>query len=333
MTYSSDSSKKNRYDIFDLVIALSLGLLSISFFFFQIKVISTDSTPLSNGLFNAIQFIFTCGFGWFTNRYFNKSDFDKNIKQFAIGSYRRILDVEKMIQKLQSEINYLLNGVKSEKYYEMKLISAIVDDTAQVVRSSIFDWADVIGDELITLENIKRLEREKDNIISKSPSIYSDFDLEGSITKIEDKINNLSNSLPAKLKISSLKMREEMSVDEGVELLKKRHEEFSGLILEIISGGKYSKYIEQSTLKEKEKLKLSKVESGKLHLLDNNGIHIGIVLPIPSLPYNNLIKSIESFYGYVEIPVVFDKIIEEQTLNNLNYIHFTVRVVAEPKLK
>jgi hypothetical protein len=46
----------------------------------------------------------------------------------------------------------------------LRIVEAILSDTTQLVRSSISDWGDVIGDELLAIERIKRLEREKEQI-------------------------------------------------------------------------------------------------------------------------------------------------------------------------
>src|ERR1700730_15326474 len=88
--------------------------------------------------------------------------FEQSLKKFAISAYRRIADIERMVERLHTEVREMISDAPKSEITNLRIVDAIVSDTGQLVRSSISAWADVIGEELLAIERIKRLEHEKE---------------------------------------------------------------------------------------------------------------------------------------------------------------------------
>ena len=152
-----------------MIAAVALGALAVFVFVLQVNSFGDQTTARETLLFNALEFVLTVGFAWFSTRAVSRSEFEDSIKRFAISACRRIADIERMILRLQGEVRETLVETSSaEEVSALEVVDAIVGDTVQVVRSSISDWADVIGNELLALEKLKRLQSEHDEVAAAS---------------------------------------------------------------------------------------------------------------------------------------------------------------------
>ncbi len=148
-----NSSPKKKIP-FEIIAAIVMGLLAVGCFLFQAISLNSQTTKLETVLFNLLQFLLTIGFAWFSGRELSRVEFEKSLKQFAIGAYRRITDIDKMLRRLQRELTDM-QVLEPENQGNLHIIDAIVYDTCKVVQSSTDDWADVIGNELIAIEKIR----------------------------------------------------------------------------------------------------------------------------------------------------------------------------------
>lgn len=220
-----NSKPKNTFSIW---ITIILGVLTICAFILQIVTTGEKTTQLETALFSIIQFTLSIGFGWVLTRTVTKEEYEESTKKFAIGAYRRIADIEKMIVRLQSQVEIMRQDYKQEKYHALDVVKAIVVDINATIQSSISDWTDVIGDELLTLQQIQKLEVEKDKIISEPPPTESN-PINERLEILEKNINILTAKLPARLRYQ--KQAETFDYKAEAVKLIDRHNADKGLVL------------------------------------------------------------------------------------------------------
>lgn len=324
---------QSSHTSFELIAAIVLGLMALSCFGFQAFSVSEKTTSLETSLFNMLQFLLTIGFAWFSTRAISRSEFERSLKQFAIGAYRRISDIEKMTQRLQKEILEMLASPETNDKSCLRIVEAIVADTGQIVRSSTDDWADVIGEELISLEKIRRLEHEKREISTYRERAGEQGDVDTKIIEIEEKLDELRSKLPTSLRLSSQENnKEEFSANTAAMWLKEKHKDGAGLLLETRSGREYSSESDPRKINFNQSLFILQSSGGGLNIIDANNNILGRVLnPLP-FGYQESASAIELCYGSKEIPVEFVKTLDEYD-QKLGTITNLVRIIKEPIYK
>jgi hypothetical protein len=207
-----------------------------------------------------------------------------------------------------------------------------VADTKQVVKSSIDDWVDVIGNELIAIEKIKRLEYEKQEI-KTTQDICEIIPTDNKLLKsIESQINELKSNLPPILRVAAEDDKESKStMARTVKWVAERHIEANGLPLKVVAGADYSEDKDAENINLSGDLYLIKGVSDSMDLVDDSGVIVGRVLnPLP-IAYDTAAKAIELCYGKDKISVEFDKIIKKyKWRTGENLMHYLVRVKDHP---
>ncbi|MCX5695039.1 MAG: hypothetical protein NTW18_00025 [Candidatus Omnitrophica bacterium] len=314
--------------VIDIIAAVILGLLAISCFILQINMLSSQTTQKETVLFNTLQFILTAGFGWFSTRAINRREFEINLKKFALSAFRRITDIDSITGRLRSEINNMLfKRSDSDGYCELNVISAIVEDTRQMIKSSIADWSDVIGEELKTIEKISNLEQEKEklNIENVGLDIEKKYDKE--IKQLDKQIKELNASLPAKLIVAKESSFSSPAIEkQAVFWLRNQHNVEKGLIIQVVSGGHYGDYEISHNLKPKEELNSRKSKEGGLDVIGKNGVLIGRLLNKTPFFYGDFVTTIEKCYGTNELKLEFIEIINTRKGGDSPMLWYTVKV-------
>src|SRR6476646_7497739 len=82
----------------EIIAAVVMGSLAIGCFVVQGISTGPTTTKLETSLFSTLQFLLTAGFSWFSSRAVSRADFETSLKRFAISAYRRIADVEHIIE-------------------------------------------------------------------------------------------------------------------------------------------------------------------------------------------------------------------------------------------
>ncbi len=100
-----------------------------------------------------------------------------------------------MVARLAETVVRLRTERSEDATSDLDVVEAIVLDTRQTIRSSVADWADVMGDELQIIENIQRLEGEKEALLTRR--LHSG--METAVQKLDERIAQLAESLPARL--------------------------------------------------------------------------------------------------------------------------------------
>ena len=98
------ASHQLRRSNYELIAAGTLGVLVIACFAVQALALSEKTTKLETILFNCLQFLLTVGFAWFGTKAASRTEFEASLKRFAISAYRRISDIEEIVQRLQIKI-------------------------------------------------------------------------------------------------------------------------------------------------------------------------------------------------------------------------------------
>ena len=180
------------------IVAAFLGIAALGSLALQVYTLSSKTTQLETVLFNCLQFVLTVGFAWFSTRALSRKEFEENLRRFAIGAYRRVSDIELMIMRLRHQLASA-SPRSPEHETDLRVVSAIVSDTAQVLGSSKADWGDVIRGELIELDQLKRLEEERAQVEQEMKSPEATARIEKQKDDLDVRIQNLRSRLPLSL--------------------------------------------------------------------------------------------------------------------------------------
>ena len=209
--------------------------------------VGTHSSASETLLFNLLQFILTSGFAWFSTRAVSRIEFEESLKKFAISAYRRVADIERMIDRLHTEIEEMISSAPRAESTNLRITEAIVSDTAQIVRSSISDWGDVIGDELLAIEKIKRLEQEKQRLRAIDDS--EEKPESADVKDIEKTIQQILRTLPPRLQLEAESDKVTTAYTQrAAEWFARRHKDESGLRLTVVTGDSYLHDRDQKTI-------------------------------------------------------------------------------------
>lgn len=317
----------------EVIVAITLGLLAIACFVVQALTQSSTTTSKETILFNLLQFLLTIGFTWFSTRAISRNEFEQSLKRFAISAYRRISDIERLVIRLQSEVKSMITDNPDKENHDLYIVEAIVADTCQVVRSSIADWADVIGEELIAIEKIKRLEQEKVELNNDS-SIVSDRSESETLKEINKQIAELKATLPARLQFAA-RVEEGLSRKDlhAARWLANQHKKDKGLKLRVVTGDGYEHDREYSSLKVGEGLYTVKLEDRRVDIADNSGAILGRLQNTSPLGYDEFVQALENCYGTSSIPLEFVEHLGSERRGGEMYAWFTVRVLQEPTIE
>src|SRR5262245_58636002 len=108
-----------------LVATTVLGVLALAAFGLQIWLADERSSRREAALFSALQFILTAGFTWIGSRAASRRDFEVSLKRFAIGAYRRISDIDRIVTRLRSETRSMIDTPPKDAGPALGVIEAI----------------------------------------------------------------------------------------------------------------------------------------------------------------------------------------------------------------
>jgi|GEM_PF-450610 len=195
----SRSSKKAYQNKIDWIVATVLVIIFLGCSALQVLSLSDKTTKLETVLFNILQFLLAVGFAWFSTRAIVRGEFEVSLKRFAVSAYRRISDIENIVGSLKSKVKDMRSKNPERDSHDLELIEAIVHDTARIISSSRADWSDVIGEEMLALETIRRLESEKAAIETSPSTSVTKTDFDVRVKQIDQNIDALVSRLPAPL--------------------------------------------------------------------------------------------------------------------------------------
>lgn len=316
---------------YEVIAAVVLAALAIGSFALQAYTMDAKTTQRETVLFSTLQFLLTLGFGWFSTRAVTRAEFERSLKQFAVGAYRRITDIEAMVERLKHKLELMRHKTGPEASLNIDIVSAVIEDTVQVVRSSTADWADVIGDELLALEAIKTLQRQKSELEAKPEPAQQTSVIEEKLKEIDSRIERLTLQLPPNLQIESRRNQEDdHSRRHHFEWMRWRHEEEDGLRLRIVAGGAYKCDGALDTLTPDKELFVLTEESSGVAVEDAQSTLFGRALNNSPLDYDGFRRMLAGCFGTNRVPVRFVKHLAHREENDTKMAWYEVKVVAVP---
>lgn len=325
------SQKPRRTRSIELIAAASFGVLAVGCFIWQGLTVGTHPTATETLLFDSLQFILTAGFAWFSTRAVSRMEFEESLKKFAISAHRRIADIERMIEHLHQEIREMISLSPKTESGNLRIIDAIVSDTAQLVRSSISDWGDVIGEELLAIEKIKRLEQEKERL-KESDSSEEPYEA-AALKKIEERIATILSTLPPRLQLEAESEQvATVATRQAAEWLARKHEDDKGLQMTVVTGDLYLHERDRHTLVPGEILVTEKDRDGKIDVRDRQGLGVGRLLNSTPLTYFNFVRGFEFCFGNAPVSLEFLCVVGERKGEDGFYAWLDVRVRTQPVL-
>lgn len=324
----------------------ALALLAIVTLVTQILRCGAQTTQTETTLFGILQFVFSIGFAWVLARASCKREFQENQKHFAIAAYRRIREIEQGVSRLLVRIARQKASADEEDAQELDAIQEVARGIQATTTSSIADWADIIGDEIATVEKIERIRQEggppTDGLIqvaleSSRDSAAKVNEMKSSLADSLQKMNSLLETLPASLQPAARKERDEKEDEGRTELLiwDEIHDHGSIVMTGFWSpeaGYKLDQDIRQCDPAQPfvVELEYRDGERGPLVLKDQQGHAVGRITNKYSVSsYDTFAKALFDVIGAGRIPVRLEEVGKQQRRGKR--VYFRVRHVPAPE--
>lgn len=311
-----------------------LGIIAGFVIVLEIYLID-DMSKIEGTLFNILQFVFSVSFAWVLSKSSSEKEFIKSQKKFAISAYRRILEIENTNIRLLNNITGYMNDFPKEYYHQMVVLEQTCQGIKDTVKSSISDWADIIGDEIKTISKIEGVKTVKESLAlekrtqkrTQKEQPEKDIILKNKIESLENDIALLYESLPAQLQIF------EQDINNNIAEVNKWHDL---LMDELLSTGQLElngfwepnngfEDLNCEELKGKEiTIKPAKVgsRSDALIAFTSSGKPFGVITNRVNLNYDNFKKILVSIYDAKPIKAKFiDCEPKEECSSDRRYFH------------
>jgi hypothetical protein len=96
-----------------------------------------------------------------------RREFEEGQRTFAVAAYRRICEIDMSASRLINRIRARTTHEDSVVLSELNTLLAVALGIRQTARSSIADWADVIGEEIAAMEQIEEIKDEHDATLTR----------------------------------------------------------------------------------------------------------------------------------------------------------------------
>lgn len=212
----------------DVVLAILLLIATIATIILQILFSSPTSTKVETSLFSVLQFVFSLAFSWLLARISLRSEFQESQKKFAISAYRRIIEINNAVNRLINRTTSHMGKAEDDTHHELDVITEIGIGIRESIRSSISDWADIIGEEIETVEKIQKIREKQELEKFNNVSLESSENLPD---RNEVVVEELISTLPSSLKITADELRDDYAsrINRGKAKLK-REEKRKGYV-------------------------------------------------------------------------------------------------------
>ena len=187
----------NKIKPLEIGLLILLFLTSVGLLLLDYSMSEDIKTPSIGSLLKVTQFTSSIALGFYLQRIQSREEFQSSLKKFALSAYRRIIDIEKVINRLVEKIDYSKSNIDNTKVSDIEVIKELALSIKMTISSSIADWKDIIGEEVKLVERIGALETKE--AIIKSTSQKSTSDQEQAnlmLDKINAELSNLRSELP-----------------------------------------------------------------------------------------------------------------------------------------
>lgn len=237
------------------------ALIGIALVAIEMLYSRTLSPPAIN-VITALQFGCSLWFGAGVAYLYTEAGFLEKQKKFAISAYRRISEIEKNVRRLLSRFN--ARSSSKTKANELEVIKEVLLSLQTTISSSKADWADVIGEEIKTLERLLRL-REDDDV----PSVERNAETEA-----------LLRELPSSLEIEAREdLRSDERIDLGVDQIQEEFMRHGYIEFECFWDNSFARDIDTLELGEAVRVEVDDVNDrvGAFIVHDKQGVPVGVV--------------------------------------------------------
>jgi hypothetical protein len=140
-----------------IALLITLFVLCIILVAMQIQGAET-ATKLESGLLSGLQFLISLAFSWVLAFWVFELGYKDKQKKFALGAFRRIKEIERNLVRTSK---YLDDAMRNEDDLRpcLGVVRANLTNAKETVFSSIYDWSDIIEDEIAISAQIEKLER------------------------------------------------------------------------------------------------------------------------------------------------------------------------------
>jgi hypothetical protein len=324
-----DKKRKPTWNV-EITAAGILGILALVFCAWQVKAAGPNTTGTQTFLFNSLQFVCTVGFAWFSTKAASRAEFEQSLKKFAISAYRRIDDIERMIDRLHREVCEMTSTAPKSEISNLRIVDAIVTDTRQLVRSSISDWGDVIGEELLAIEQIKRLEHQKE-LLQKDDFSAKISNNAAAVKSIDASIAKVQSTLPLGLQLTTDNAAQmPQRLRRPVEWLAREHRRDGGLRMTVVTGDEYLCERNHKTLEAGEVLVTDRKNTDRaIDVRDLEGRGVGRLQNPTPLGYDDFVAALGLCFGD-PLRLEFRQHEGEETRDGKLYAWLAIRLLTDP---
>lgn len=285
-------------------IAVVLAILAASTAILQVSTTDEATTKLESALFSVLQFMFSIGFSWLLARISLKAEFKQSQKQFAISAYRRINEINFGVQRILSRVKLSFAEASIETRHELDVIRAISTGVSDSIQSSIADWADVIGEELVTLEKIEELREAA----TTSETLPESLETTALTSKLAE-LNKLIESLPHQLQVVARTERSDSDVETLVRKLDTKRKRIGKVFLEGFWDPSFGRKITEFSAGDTLTAQIGTVGTRRSALIvkDDNDVPIGVLTNTFSQKYEKFTESVLKHMGksYFTVTISF----------------------------
>ncbi len=319
--------------------AIGFGFTVLAVIVVDVSTASAPRTPLESGLMNALQFLLSFGFAWITARLVTKREFQDQQKAFAVAAYRRIHEIDRSLDRLVGRVTNQMRVVSPETVHELEVILAIATGMRETTSSSIADWGDIIGEELVTLKTIAII-KDKQVSILEDPTQLEKPSVDHLGKRADPRYDELEKvRVELKKKLERLPYSLRLLSDDDVPALPKIIEDLNrdyhrdGQIeLSGFWDNTFDRKIDELEIGEHLILTTGDVASriNIFILTDASGNAVGMITNRFLCRYHNFVEGLCYFFGRSKMEV---QLVDKKELNDHNgdtRHYFTVRVLCAP---
>jgi hypothetical protein len=317
----------------EFALSIVVGSVVILAYYLHIKWSQPGLTIRETTLFSILEFLLACTFAWYSTRTVSRLEFEASLRRFAIIAYRRIADIREMLDRLGYEIN-AEQKTPLDRANMLRSIDAIRADIAQIVSSSIADWADMVGPEHLAKEELARLEEQRGELRAQISIDSGNKDTYARLRRVNQQIARLVNVTSAGE--SQHEDRPNLEEDQrAAEWLTREHHKTGGLFLTIVTGDWYSQERRPELLKENEAIRLvrSNDDPNLIDALDSTGAIVGRLQNYSPLSYEGFARALEMCYGCFPITSLVAAVSKGELREDGHYAWIRVRVAREPAIE
>lgn len=186
----------------DAILSVLLLVATVITILLEIFLSGSTTTRLEISLFSILQFLFSLSFTWVIARMSLREEFQQSQRKFAISAYRRIIEIRNGADRLIARATAQTGDTSTPERHGLDIVTEIGIGIRETIRSSISDWADIIGDEIEAVEKIQiiREQQAQKERVDELDAGATDESQEESNAAIE----KLLSELPLPLRVAAL---------------------------------------------------------------------------------------------------------------------------------